>query len=749
MRTFQLWGLIGLCFFLFSSSLFGSGKNTKPTEIVIENAEMRLVLGSNGKAISLKHKPTGQECLEKGVDTPVFALTEYRPYDNELFLTYPAKSRTFAADSIRREGNVLKVGFEQIAYTATIALNITDSYIGFTLKALDYHIEAFGVKRKTEVDEFTLLQLPIRKRTYFGEWLNVVWDNRVAVNVLATDPYAKIDAFPAKNHYLLYAGMENKVKLMGVGAALITTSKDKLLDRIDQLEKDYQLPLGVESRRNKAYKYSYYELRNVTTANIDEHIAYAKQGGFKTIVIYYPDFAKSMGHFPWRAEYPNGMADLQTITRKIKEAGMIPGFHIHYNKAAKDDPYVSPVPDGRLNLIRHFTLADSIDEKTTVIPVEENPEGCTMEEGRQFLKIGNELVTYQNYTTTWPYRFTGCSRGELGSKNKAVEKGYKFGLLDIDDWPLFARFDQNTSIQQEVAERIGKIYADAGFQFVYFDGAEDVHPPFWNTVSISQLKVYNCLKPAPLFSEGALKSHFGWHILSRANAFDLFKPEYIRPATQKYPMAEARYIAQDFTSINFGWNDYLAPTDKSTGMQPDMYEYICSRGAAWDCPIALMGKLDQLRIHPRTTDNMEVIRNWEEARIQNFLSVKQKEELKNPTQEHILLKNENGNFELIPYHQLTDAVGHSADIRAFVFCRNHQTWVVYWHVRGEGKLRLPADDGQVKLFERPGNEIKLQVEKNNQLIVPADHRRYLVFNLPEKKVAEILAKAKLSNEKYN
>lgn len=742
MKTICNLNLVWLCLLLSSISIFASDKKARSTEIVIENAEMRLVLGANGRAISLKHKPTGQECLEKGIDTPVFAMTEYRPYDNELFLTYPAKSRTFAADSIRREGNELKVGFEQIAYTATIALNITDDYIGFSLKKLDYQIEAFGVKRRTEIDEFTLLQLPVKKRTYFGEWLNVVWDDQVAVNVLATDPYAKIDAFQNKKHYLLYAGMEHKVKLMGVGAALITTSKDRLLDRIDRLEKDYRLPRGVESRRNEAYKYSYYELRNVTTATIDEHIAYAKQGGFRTIVIYYPDFAKSMGHFPWRPEYPNGMADLQTITRKIKEAGMIPGFHIHYNKAAKDDPYVSPVPDGRLNLIRLFTLADSVDVQATTIPMEENPEGCTKEEGRRFLKIGNELVTYRDYTTAPPFRFTGCRRGELGTKIKEVEKGFKFGLLDIDDWPLFARFDQNTGIQQEVAERIGKIYAEAGFQFVYFDGAEDVHSPFWNTVSTSQLKVYNCLKPAPLFSEGALKSHFGWHILSRANAFDLFRPEVIRQATQKYPIAEARYIAQDFTSINFGWNDYLAPTEKSTGMQPDMYEYICSRGAAWDCPIALMGKLDQLKAHPRTSDNMEVIRNWEEARIQNFFSQKQKEELKSPNQEHILMKSENGNFELIPYRQANIA-SHSADIRAFIFRKEGKTWVVYWHVRGEGALRLPVAATKIRMFEKPGKEAIIQQEAKNQSIVPVDNRRYLVFDLPEKQAAEILSKAEL------
>ena len=733
-----------LFLFLFFLNDTQAKKKDNSNDIIIENAEMRLVLGSDGRAISLKHKTTGQECLEKGTTTPVFALTEYRPYDNELFLTYPAKLRTFAADSISRVGNELKVGFEQIAYTATIALNITDDYIGFSLKALDYQIEAFGVKRPTEIDEFTLLQLPVKKRKYFGEWLNVVWDDQVAVNLLATDQYAKIDAFQTPNYHLLYAGMESKVKLMGVGAALITTRKDKLLDRIDRLEKDYQLPRGVESRRRNEYKYSYYELRNVTTENIDEHLAYAKQGGFRSIVVYYPDFASSMGHFPWRKEYPNGMADLQTITRKIKDAGMIPGFHIHYNKAAKNDPYVSPIPDSRLNLVRIFTLRDSISKQASIISVEENPEGCTLEDGRRFLKLGNELVSYQEYTTTPPYRFIGCRRGELGSKTRNIEKGFKFGLLDVDTWPLFIRFDQNTSLQQEVAERIGKIYAEAGFQFVYFDGAEDVHPPYWHTVSKSQLLVYNCLRPAPLFSEGALKSHFGWHILTRANAFDLFRPEVIRQATQKFPMAEARYIAQDFSSINFGWNDYLAPSETSVGMQPDMYEYICSRAAAWDSPIALMGKLDQLRIHPRTNDNLEVIRNWEEARIQNLFSEKQKEELRNPEQEYFLLKNEAGEFELIAYEQLSNVANQRDEVRAFVFERKGKVGVIYWHVRGEKWLRIPVNANKLQLFDKPGKEIteNLPVAENYS-IVPVDHRRYLMFDLPKKKVIEILFNAEL------
>lgn len=94
---------------------------------MIENEEFALSISPAGYAVSLIHKATGEECLYEGAKEPLCGITEYRPYDNELFLTYPAKERTFHANKIWREGDSLKVQFEEIAYTATIALQIEEA----------------------------------------------------------------------------------------------------------------------------------------------------------------------------------------------------------------------------------------------------------------------------------------------------------------------------------------------------------------------------------------------------------------------------------------------------------------------------------------------------------------------------------------------------------------------------------------------------------------------------------------------
>src|SRR5262245_1450968 len=110
--------------------------------IVIENAEARLVISPQGAAESLIHKATGQECLGHSSAVPMFTVTQYRPYDNELQLSYPAKPKAFPAERVRREGDRLIVSFALVGYEATIRIKIADAYLGFTLERLDYKEKA-------------------------------------------------------------------------------------------------------------------------------------------------------------------------------------------------------------------------------------------------------------------------------------------------------------------------------------------------------------------------------------------------------------------------------------------------------------------------------------------------------------------------------------------------------------------------------------------------------------------------------
>jgi hypothetical protein len=106
----------------------------EPGDIVLENAEMQLVVSSAGWARSLVHKPTGQECLSPSPEDPLFLLTQYRPYDNELQLALPGRNTTFPSTHVTRKGDHLIVEFHSLGYEADIQLALTDAYIAFYLK---------------------------------------------------------------------------------------------------------------------------------------------------------------------------------------------------------------------------------------------------------------------------------------------------------------------------------------------------------------------------------------------------------------------------------------------------------------------------------------------------------------------------------------------------------------------------------------------------------------------------------------
>ena len=95
--------------------------------VVIENKFLKFEISDECIAKSLVLKSTGEECLY--AETPVFSLTQDRPYNNEVKLIYPSKRTTYIANRIRREGNKLYVGFELIAFEAVIELQENDNFL--------------------------------------------------------------------------------------------------------------------------------------------------------------------------------------------------------------------------------------------------------------------------------------------------------------------------------------------------------------------------------------------------------------------------------------------------------------------------------------------------------------------------------------------------------------------------------------------------------------------------------------------
>ncbi len=444
--------------------------NKKRDDVVVENRLMRLVIAADGTASSLVFKPTGAECLATEKRLAISTITEPRPYQNEVKLAYPCQRTVFSSNTARMEDGKLIIGYGLIPWEAIVALKATADYIAFTLEGFRL-TESYGILMTgPPISEMRFLRLPLRERGHWGDWLNVVWDDEVAVNLLAADPWTMADAEATDDGHILQAGADVEVRLNGITAALITCATDELLDKIAVVEQDYGLPQGVASRRHSLYNASYYWTSDVTPDNVDEHIHLAKTGGFRLMNIYYPAFLYGHGYRyignygDFRKEFPGGKSDLKAMLERIKAAGLTPGCHFLHCHIGRSSRYVTPIPDHRLNLLRIFTLSRPLGNADTTIHVEQNPASATMADNRRVLKIGTELIAYEGYTTTPPYTFHGCVRGSDGTTPGAQPAGFMFGLLDVSEFGATSVYiDQNSDLQDEGADQIADL-CDGGFE---------------------------------------------------------------------------------------------------------------------------------------------------------------------------------------------------------------------------------------------------------------------------------------------
>lgn len=697
-------------------------------DIIIENGLMRLVVGPDCIAKSLIHKPTGEECLYVGEEIALFSVTQERPFNNEVKLAHPNKRTVFQANRLRREGNKLIAGFEITPYEAVIEVKEAQKYIDFSLTDFIVQPSHYGGLRMSPppVSEFRILQLPVRNRENFGEWLNVSWDDRAAINVLATSPYTRIESERRRGYRVMTSDAVRGIKLKGTGAALIVSEPDNLLDAIATLEDDFDLPRGAQSRRGDMINASAYWSANINPNNVDEHIAYAKKGGFRCMLLYYTCMFKEKGgyglngDYDYNDAYPNGRDDLKNMVDRIKCAGITPGLHFLHTHIGMLSRYVTPIADHRLNVTRRFTLAKPLNKDDTLLFVEENPEDTVMDERCRVLKFGGELIAYDSYTTEPPYHFNGCRRGEHGTVVNSHPIGLVGGILDVSEFGGTSVYlDQNTNLQDEVANKIADAF-NTGFRFVYFDGSEGTNAPFDFHVPNAQYRVYKKLDPAPMYTEGAAKAHFSWHFLSGGNAFDVFPPEVFKEKIRQFPAEEAPRMRHDFTRLNFGWWAFWAPQT-----QPDMYEYGTSRAAAWDCPITIHENIAAFKSHPRTDDIFEVMKRWEDVRANGWLTEEHKLALRDLEQEHILLINEEGDPELQPYDEITT----DSRISAFIFERKGERYIVYWHKSGSGALEVPiAPEDAVLQYELSGAPVPF-IAGNNLITIPVGGRCYLRSHL--------------------
>lgn len=700
--------------------------------IVFSNAFLRLCLRKDATVESLVCIESGKEILEPDCTMPLFSVAQQRFYNNEQKLMHPCKRTTRFADAVCWKNGLLRVRFDGLPYEALVRVEDRERYITFTFDgfATDENTYRGLSLPNPPADSFTLLQLPVKKQDRYGEWMNTVSDGDTAVCVMAARWNVCADTQEQDTFCRMYARVNRETGMKNATAALFVSAHDTLLEKVHSFECDYHLPCGVQNRRGELINASAYWVSDATPQNIDEHIRFARRGGFRMMLFYYTCFFREEGgyalngNYDFRDEYPNGLADIRAVLAKVNAAGITAGFHFLQTHIGIRSRYMTPNADHRVLHRQMLTLRKTISDTDTQIitdqcPLDDLPPNCRL------LRIGTELVRYEAIRTEPPFGFIGCERGFNTTTAQSHDCGSACGVVWVSEFGASSVYiDQTTDLQDEIADKINAVY-NCGFRFVYMDGSEGANPPFENYVPLAQWRVYKKCEPEPLFCEGAAKGHFSWHMFAGGNAFDVFPTHVFKDMIDRYPLTEAPQMQNDFTRLNFGWWALYEDT------QPDTFEYGTSHAAGFDCPVAIQTDLDLQRKHPRMADIFEVMRRWEDVRAKKLLTQAQKEAIRQPQKEHTLLLNAREEYELVPCERIKTAV---SDVTAYRFERNGKQWVSLWHNKGSCDLFLPADAERIAYFEEiDRNELPV-IRTDRGCVIHVSDRRYLCTDMTQQEI---------------
>jgi hypothetical protein len=418
----------------------------------------------------------------------------------------------------------------------------------------------------------------------------------------------------------------------GSRIALFSCEESEVLNVIEQIVKGENLPYPKYQGRwtKKAFLTGKsYMISDFGEADIDEAIGYAIRGGFFSL--YHEGPFKTWGHYEIDTDlFPGGRAGVRKCAEKAKRSGLLFGAHTLTNFISTGDRYVTPIPTPHLAMSGFSFLDDSIDPAIKSIRVKDPT--CFRRHPSDILHtvmIGQELITFQDITENEPWMLLGCRRGAFGTTPSSHDPGDS--VRKLIDHP-YKVFFPDIHLQREIAINLAQLFNETGISHLDFDGHEGCF------ASGEGDYAFNCF-PGDFyrtigheFVNGTSRSKpYYWYI----NTFCNWGEPWYGGFTES--MQEYRISNQDFFTRNYlpnmmGW--YML-TDTTTLRE---MEWMLARAAGYNAGFAMVARMKSVRNNPAGKELLDIIREWESARLQGAFTNEQRALLRDPSKEFHLEK---------------------------------------------------------------------------------------------------------------
>ncbi|MGQ9574953.1 MAG: hypothetical protein ACUVUC_06510 [Thermoguttaceae bacterium] len=594
------------------------------SQIVLETDYVRYTIGGDGKNVGFVDKRTGKDYLAPAGKQALLRLSRGGVHQTPSACRYA-------------DGKLL-VRF--IEPEATVILRVASERAYFV-----FEIESVS---DPAVEELSLgnLVIPAADRASGMSGVAADADWAVALRALNLQMLGVVGGRPAwlaAVGYRKYGLTGGKVGLAGCPASAVRDVLKQML----QAERATWSPLGGPWALDAPENRGSYVFATVSENNVDDWIALARKAGLAQIHLI--GWEQTLGHYEPRKDlFPHGLAGLKSVVDKIHAAGLKAGMHILTGCISPSDPWVSPLPDPRLAKDATFQLAGAVDEKATVLQTVEKPGDLdtiwAYGSRGNVLQIGEELIQYTGLSQEPPFGFTGCRRGAFGTRPAPHETGNAVHHLFVRYTSFLP--DQNSTLVEELAERIAGVFNTCGFDMIYQDGAEGM-PGGWRGVARMREAIFRKIR-RPVLVEASSWGYHEWAFHSRIGAWD--HPNWgLKRFVDVHCRANQQYRMAALLPAQLGWWVILGPTRDHPAETPDEFEYLCAKALAYDFPSSFQGvSVGPNPPHARQDNYLALLGRYERLRLSGRCPPSIKERLKQPQQDFRLVEAADGSWEFLP-----------------------------------------------------------------------------------------------------
>ncbi len=590
-------------------------------DMAIETGAVRVVISSQGLLREFRSKPSGKDYAVAGTPVPVLHAV--------------CRGVATPLHSLTREGDLIRAQFLDSEVRATVRVAPRKHHILFEI----VNVQPAGVEELT-------LRFPVRRLATVGGAFNATYDDEFGVCLLGVTENTDQQTVPHGAEVLsLAARCTSKHGIAGARFALVAAGRAQFDSAIMEAERENGLPCpmleGKWARTSEPVRRSYLFMVDAKESNIDRIIEYAKLGNFGMIIFLKDNWLATHGHFQINTNnFPDGVASLKRAVAKIHAAGMGAGVHVFGPSISPNDPYITPQPDERLASVACPPLAEAVDEKATVLALAAEPNLPPKAPRSDafpgyHIRIGDELIRYQNLELGPMPRLTGCQRGALGTKAATHEKGAAVkGLLTM--WSYFL-VNPDSTLADELTTNFATVFNECDFDMVYFDasdGISDAYLDRWYYLNKLHLGYYRKFKKDVLYqTSNGTGSDLVWHIVPRSASAD-GHGDLKKYLDERLPGMQG--MAANFTRPNVGWYYMFAD------VRPDQIEYVCAKTIGLDGSISIETSLATMDQHARARQMIEMVGRYEQCRAAKPFSAGVREQLREPGKDFKLFRDGNG-----------------------------------------------------------------------------------------------------------